>query len=303
MEKGYGTIEVLDCWEFVPWDDSKPFSFIDAMFEQRKALKAAGDGAHVALKLALNSLYGKLAQQIGAYYDWKAKQWIKPPYHQLEWAGYTTSYCRAKILTAALEDIHSVIAFETDALFTTRPLNLPVSDALGDWECTEFTALTYLQSGMYFGTLAEPKWNERTKAYEDQVNKTRGVDCGELTLDHVLPYLANRSAKERYAPAKLSRFIGAGLALMQGMHKWRTWDRMTKQVALEPMGKRIHHPHCKHDSKNKSKPLITFNVWHDTICPFMNDAESCEYPIMWLNPNPDMDAIEELRELETEINV
>lgn len=304
QEKGYGTVEVLDAWEFVEWNDSvKPFAFLNPMFELRKILKAAGDGAEKALKLGYNSIYGKLAQQIGAYYDYKDKCWHKPPYHQLEWAGYTTSYCRAKVLTAALQDMEAVIAFETDAIFTTRPLNLPVSDNLGDWEMTEFTALTYLQSGMYFGTLKKPKWNDRTKEWEDKVTKTRGVDRGELTLDKVLPFLSNRIAKERYAPAKLTRFIGAGLALMQGMHKWRTWDRMTKQVALEPMGKRIHHPHCKHDSKNKNKPLITFNVWHETICPFMTFAESCEYPLMWLNPDPNMDAIEELRNLETEINV
>jgi hypothetical protein len=291
QEKGYGTVGVLDGWEFVPYDDNKPFAFIDDMYKLRQALKAIGDGAEKALKLGMNSIYGKLAQQIGAYYDWNEKQWHKPPYHQLEWAGYTTSYCRAKVLTAALQDISSVIAFETDALFTTRPLDLPISKELGEWECTEFTSLTYLQSGMYFGTLTNGK----------EVSKTRGVDRGELTLEKVLPHLASRNAADRYVPAKLSRFIGAGIALIQGMDKWRTWDKMTKSVALEPMGKRIHHPHCPSDSKDKRRPLIRFNVWHTTICPFMNYAESCEYPIMWLNPNPDMDMLDELRQLETEL--
>jgi hypothetical protein len=316
QQAGYGSIEVLDCWEFVPYTDEKPFAFIEPMYELRKALKAAGDGAEKALKLGYNSIYGKLCQQVGAYYDNDTKEWVKPPYHQLEWAGYTTSYCRAKVLTAALQDMDSIIAFETDALFSSRPLNLPISDNLGDWEMTVFTSLTYLQSGMYYGTLAKPKWNDRTKRYEDKVVKTRGVDrcncdgkhdpsvCGGLTKETVLDYLSNRLAKERYAPAKLSRFIGAGLALMQGIDKWRTWDRMTKSVSLEPMGKRIHHPHCPNDNKrNKSKPFITFNKWHLTVCPFMDDGESCEYPLLWLNPNPNMDMIEELRELDTEMDV
>src|SRR6185437_11524107 len=94
---GYGTMEVLEAWvyDFDP-DAPKPFDFVEGLYLKRKALKAGGDGAHVGIKLGLNSLYGKLAQQIG----WKVTEdgtLRLPPFHQLEWAGFTTSHCRAAV--------------------------------------------------------------------------------------------------------------------------------------------------------------------------------------------------------------
>ena len=63
--KGYGKQTVLEAWVFRPTGDIKPFKFIDGLYLKRKALKAGGDGAQVGIKLALNSLYGKCAQQVG----------------------------------------------------------------------------------------------------------------------------------------------------------------------------------------------------------------------------------------------
>lgn len=306
-ERGYGQMRVIECWYFVPDAGAgKPFAFIDAMYEKRRVLKAAKDGAHVAYKLALNSLYGKTAQQVGWAVNPKTKEVRIPSFHQLEWAGYATSFCRARVLTAALQNLPAVVAFETDAVFSSEPLDVPLADHLGDFEETVFTDLTYVQSGTYF---AVSEGNE--------IIKTRGVDkcrcpkdtaeclCGSMTRTRVLAALAEPRAMDRQVTAKLTRFVGAGIALAQNFARWRTWETVEKRITLEPTGKRIHAGcDCmalRYDENgNAIAHGLTLGRWHATVCPMLNDAHSAEYPIAWINPDPAMKELEELRETENE---
>jgi len=275
-----GTLTVLECWQFMEGNAPRPFAFIDKLYDKRQKLKAAGDGAHVGIKLGLNSLWGKTCQQIG----WRpGKNGSNiPPYHQLEWAGFVTSSCRATVLRAAMRDLSAVIAFETDALFTSRPLALPINRELGGWEATEFSNLTYIQSGLYFGTTRDGK----------QITKTRGVDRGSLTHENVLAGLNKLPA---VTDATLTRFVGLGIALAQNFGRWRRWETMPKRLSLQPAGKRAHFGcnHCHGDT-------FRFGVWHDTLCPFLDMAQSAEFPIAWINPDPAMDVLAELRETVTE---
>jgi hypothetical protein len=186
-------------------------------------------------------------------------------------------------LAAALDNLDSVIAFETDAVFTTEPLNVRIGTDLGDFEVTEFADLTYVQSGVYFGTLTNGK----------KVDKTRGVDLGTLTRPQVLDKLSQQKADDRYVVAKLTRFVGAGVALSQSFARWQRWETIEKKMTLEPSGKRIHLE-CDACDDNG----IAFGRWHETMCPFLTDAHSCEYPIGWINPNPRMSELEEMREAE-----
>jgi hypothetical protein len=278
------SLTVTGAWVFHPTSDIKPFAFIEGLFNKRRALKKAGDGAEMGIKLGINSLYGKTAQQIG----WETKDdgSIRiPPFHQLEWAGFITSVCRSMVLEAVLPNLGSVIAFETDAVFTSEPLNVKVGSGLGEWEKTEFSSLTYVSSGVYFGTTVK-----------GETVKTRGVDLGGLTREEVLDKLSERLAKDRTAVVEVTRFIGAKVALAQKWEKWLSWVTMTKHITLEPTGKRMH-TECRHDNiKDKSKPLITFGVWHPTICPWLENVESAEFPIEWINPDPEMSELSDLRE-------
>lgn len=284
--QGWGSVEVLGCWEFVESDpNNRPFDFIDGLFNKRRALKKARDGAHVGIKLGLNSLYGKLAQQVG----WERKHDGSlriPPFHQLEWAGFTTSYARATVMRAALTNMRAVIAFETDAIFTSEPLDVPIGSALGEFESVEFSNLTYLQSGLYFGELVNG----------EQVNKTRGVDRGSLTRSECIAAMAAPMASDRFAEASLTRFVGAGIALSQSFKRWRRWETMHKRIALTPQGKRVHLdcPACS--PRNNGGTPITLDCWHETLCPFLNNAHSCQFPVEWINPDPNMTELSELRE-------
>ena len=285
QKAGYGQHVILESWQFIPNAGArKPFAFIDSLYKKRQALKAADDGAHVGIKLGLNSLYGKLAQQVGARLR-DDGTWRTPPFHQIEWAGYTTSWCRAKVLMAALQNLESVIAFETDALFTSAPLDVPISEELGDFGPIEFTDLTYVQSGIYFGNKTNGK-----------VAKSRGVDLGRLDRATVLGRFRQLVAADREVTVKLSRFVTIGLALMQSFERWRKWETVTKTIGLEPETKRIHVPLC-----NNCRPgRMELDAWHYTLCPYMGLIKSAEYPVIWCNPDPNMDKLDEFRNREQE---
>lgn len=281
------TFEVLESWECIPDDTSfKPFAFVAELYKKRQELKAKKDGAQVGIKLALNSLYGKLAQQVG----WKAATWKYPvrvpTYHQLEWAGYVTSWCRSRVLLAALTDISSVVAFETDALFTTRPLAVDIGEGLGQWEETAFRSLTYVQSGHYYGT----------KTNGEPVVKCRGVDKGFISRAAVERQLQNPEHL-RVLPASLTRFYGVGIALARGLADyWCKWITEPKQLRLMPTGKRVHGA-CAECDGQSSNSTFKMGVWHSTLCPVFGGVSS-EYPVEWINPNPEMTELSEFRESE-----
>jgi len=280
---GYGEYRVLGAWQFREDENiPKPFAFIEPLFRKRKALKKGGDGAHVGIKLGLNSLYGKLAQQVGAHMT--KSGWRIPPFHQIEWAGYVTSHCRARMLKAALTDIDAIIAFETDALFSSRPLPLDTGDDLGQFGSEAFSNLTYVQSGVYFATHPDGS----------SVTKSRGVDRGDLTRESVLAAFTAKRAEDRQVKTSLTRFVTLGVALAQDFQRWTHWEKLQKAITCEPIGKRIHSPYCEHDAEGMS-----LGVWHETICPFMGDMVSAEYPVLWENPNPAMNELAEMRQEET----
>lgn len=261
-------IPIADGWEYHTSCECAPFAFVEPMYNKRAALKKAGDGAHVGLKLGLNSLYGKLAQQIG----WQPGPPLRlPPYHCLEWAGYVTSHCRAQVYRAAMLAIDDVIAFETDAVFTRVPLPVKLGTALGEWEATEYESLTYLKSGMYFGTLRDGR----------EVEKLRGINRGTLTRDAMIAALERDARGERVTlQAEQTRFIGLGLAMSQDMGKWRRWITSPREIKVWLNGKRI-------DLLDKRDIWADYgDGWQETqIGVAHTDEHSHPYEVEWINPD------------------
>lgn len=254
-----GTLDFLGGVVFEPSGNDKPFAFVADYYDKRRELKAKGDGAHVAYKLGLNSLYGKLAQQIG--YTHTEKGLKLPAFHCLSWAGYITSHCRAAMLNIVMENLDNVIAFETDAVFTTVPLDVPVSPEMGDFEMTEFESLTYIASGLYEGRLTNGK----------EIIKTRGVNRGSVPYGSYREALKNR---QPYIEASQTRFIGAGYANHTDWNNWQQWHTGPKMISTMPMtGKRWHLP-CNDTYK--------LDIWHPTFCPVMDKAPNEPYPLAWL---------------------
>lgn len=218
----------------------RPFTFVEEMYKRRRQWKDNGISAQRALKLALNSLYGKMAQRAG----WSEGEPI-PRWHQLEWAGYVTSATRAKLygaISALADTPNAILAVETDAIFSSVPFptsepSLVIGKGLGEWEETTYDAITYLQSGVY--------WAEQNGKV---IDKYRGFDKGTLPHEAAMAYLtaldkAYASGRDLDSIPNLSgvttRFIGMGL----GLHTkavWRSWETEPRALRFGGGGKRSH---------------------------------------------------------------
>lgn len=216
-------------WVFRPATGDRPFAFIEAMYDQRRLFITQGNPAERALKLILNSIYGKLAQTVG--YDEERNE--PPRWHQLESAGYITSYTRARIYNAILQSPESIIAVETDAVFSTVPLDLPLSDKLGDWELKLHNEITYLQSGFYYAI--EPD-GEVICRYRGMDRDPETKQPAGLPYEDVLDILRlktgfpNRESPRLYT--SMTRFIALGLGL-RTQSVWRSWERTDKGVNID----------------------------------------------------------------------
>lgn len=219
-------VTIHEAWEWVD-DGSEPFSFVADMYRQRQEWKRGGNPAQLALKLALNSMYGKTAQRVGHNKETGAP----PQWHQLEWAGYVTSSCRAAIYAAmSLCAPGEVIAVETDGIFTTRPLPLPVGKGLGEWDASEYEGICYVQSGVYY-TKSHGSWDKA---------KTRGFNVGAVPFSAVREYLRTHNVFGPGLTGRVTRFHGMRTGLNNG--NWRKWLPQDRELSWGFDGKRVHRP-------------------------------------------------------------
>jgi hypothetical protein len=164
---------VKEAWIFTPSDASeKPFAFLHEIYRQRMQYKRAEpyDAREKYYKLPPNSLYGKMAQRVGGAQteDGRKPPSTANPYY----AAAITANCRRRLVEAGLLDPHSVVAFMTDGIVTTRRLeglpnvvNEGDESQLGDWEYAPVQGGTFLHAGVY----------SMRKAGKE-LTKTRGVD-------------------------------------------------------------------------------------------------------------------------------
>ena len=234
--------DVQGGWVFRPSSDARPFAFMQELYDSRRILKGPPyNPAERAIKLILNSIYGKLAQTIG----WDRKKMLPPVWHQLEWAGYITSYTRAKIFQAIQQAPAAIIAVETDAIFSTIPLDLPESELLGDWECKMHEEVTYLQSGFYYAI--EPMGNTICR-YRGMDRDSRNGQPMGLPYEVVQAHLKHRTGQPRKESGTMytqtTRFIGLGMG-MQTESVWRSWEKKDHAISLDGdkyISKRYHDP-------------------------------------------------------------
>lgn len=128
----------------------KPFDFVPALYDERVRIGKSGRG--LVLKLGLNSLYGKLAQSVGA-----------APYANPIWAGLITSLSRARLI----DDYTRVgadrcVMLATDGVFYSLPApdGYNVGTGLGEWdEVCHADGMFIIQPGLYFvsSELGKPK--------------------------------------------------------------------------------------------------------------------------------------------------
>lgn len=130
-----------------PLNATNPLLFIPEMYDKRAQLKREGKAEQLALKLAMNSGYGKLAQSKGAHV--KDGILVRPGFHEIVWAGWITAKTR-QMIREALWSVppNQLIATETDSVFSIVPLNLDVGPGLGQWELVMYDGIKYIANGI-----------------------------------------------------------------------------------------------------------------------------------------------------------
>ena len=243
----------------------KPFAFVADMYEQRALLKKQGKPEQLALKLALNSLYGKLAQSKGARHE--GNVWLYPTFHEIVWAGLITAYARNKINNA----LHSVpkeniIATETDSIFSLTPLDLELGEGLGCWDLEILEGIKYIQSGISL-VKKGGKWTFKSRGFT--------VKKSENEVEIWSQFLA---MKEPCLQVKQTRFGTDPRAL----RTFSTWYETLYQLRLDnnPLEKRTHNycPNCE-------TGLGYADTLHRLAVPPLTPAPSTPYEFVW-NSDP-----------------
>lgn len=263
----------LDCWEYV-YDGAKPFHWVHKDYDRRLFLKSIGSPLQLGTKLQLNSIYGQFAQRVGWQHNGKA-----PSSHQLEWAGYITSMCKAMVQRAATYAYSndSLVSIDTDGLYTTAPipadiLSNGIGKALGQWEQQTYTGILHWQSGIYWLRNRDREWNKP---------KSRGTPSANMSIDMAWEALPS------YGDLHLSRknFIGYKLALQGRYDTWRTWEDQTIDIAFAGgSGSKRYHPYAGVLSKG-CKGCQNGGGLHRTIPTpeFVRDQSSCMHNLPWID--------------------
>ena len=225
-------IMLHEWYAFVPAGHNRPLDFVPDIYWQRQQWVKEGFAAEKVLKLGLNSLYGKMAQQQG----WKEHdgKLIIPRFHNLAWAGYVTAGTRAQLVRTACYRAADIVSFQTDGIYSLSPLSLEVDRAktLGGWSGDTCDGILQVQPGVYF-VLEQREWKENSRGYER----------GSIQRDEVIDLYRHAwrpDVTELIYPARVKRFVTYGSVLQSAEQQkyWRTFKTSRRDLDLLPTGKR-----------------------------------------------------------------
>jgi len=259
--------EIIEYWEYRPHEPSlRPFTFVLELYNKRQELKANGIAAEKTYKLTLNSLYGKMAQQLGASLEQDAdgNSFVKkPPFFSMAWAGMITAGARAELILAscACPCPKGMIMVMTDGIYSLVPLNIPTAKkVLGAWEPPEYyDEFVVAQAGVYWyhkpvytaldKKTLKPKPCTMDKAtkkalFDDEspyvmgggwTAKQRGFDRDSMLTPKLVKDAWNVGKREIEVP--VTRFYNYGMALMgkAGSDTWAkrcTWTTSSEKRVL-----------------------------------------------------------------------
>jgi len=203
--------------EFIPGNDERPYAFVANLYKMRREAKDAKvyDIVEKAIKLAINSLYGKTAQTVGGEKGEPPK--CVCPYY----AAAITTNCRARLMQAALLAPYNIVSFMTDGIISTRELKeLPrAKDSrrkdidLGDWEFDKKTGGFFFMSGWYAFFGGNGKTKPRTRGI-DPTKFVLRMSLKEFFTEHVLSGWRKPGQDEtsRFIHFKLNTYVTAGAA-------------------------------------------------------------------------------------------
>jgi DNA polymerase type B, organellar and viral len=268
--------EFLDGWVFDEDDPTdRPFAWVQDYYDLRTALKNAGDALQLTYKLIINSVYGQLAQRTG----WDRKNRTAPKSHQLEWAGYITSACRAAMYQVAVALGDALISIDTDGVYAMKPIPVVAGKKLGEWELAEYDEGVFWQSGIY--ALRTDLGYPEELGYGWHRGKTRGIPRGAYSPEQLIRAL---DTGEEELKLRLTTFVGYGLALQGRYSNINQWLQEERTITFGGQGKRYHNVpfYC-------AKGSCPGNGIHNFIPPPALEGSQNSYPhyLPWLGNNPE----------------
>lgn len=198
-------------WLYESHCNCRWFDFVDDYYQKRLNLGKSAKG--YVLKLAGNSIYGKLAQSIGY-----------APFANPVWAGLITAGCRAQLIDAYSQDPDDTYMLATDGIFVSKKLDLSISRELGDWEETVHPdGMFIVQPGIYF--------------IGDE-SKTRGVERGRIAamrsdFEAQWNKFVTSHGLDHTVSIPVQNFITARQAIQR--NRWDiagTWETTTRELSF-----------------------------------------------------------------------
>jgi len=212
-------------WRYHATCNCDPFAWIERMFKDRAAMERERPGSGIALKLVLNSMYGKLAQRVGAR-----------PYFNSVWSGLITALTRARV-RALYDQGYPVVMFATDAVFVlgdehpfgnTMHTDYRMGSGLGEWEhAGRYEHLTIFQPGVYF--------DEQAAKF-----KTRGVPMREIR-ERAGEFIAAANTPDGSVEMRMSNHLGIRQCLAWGPKRYPdlgNWLDAPRTMRVDPTAKR-----------------------------------------------------------------
>jgi hypothetical protein len=292
-------IRVTEAMFFVPATDEKPFAFVQELFDLHASIMAQDkdDVRAVILKLAINSIYGKLAQSVGRKGD--------PPAFASPWmAAAITAGTRRMLIEAALTAPDSVICFNVDGIVSLKLLDVfvPPSKTLGHWEHEQAIGGVFVQSGVYAVI------KDRTKGDKGVKIASRGFSPQNIGVSEEISWTQAmlkvlfedipacwREEKPTYVFERQQYMtVGASLARNppppvkgRGARRpWRpsligSWIKSEGKLQLDAMSRKRIVPQDRGLRSSRSEGLITLTVNH---WPYGGEVESFPYRPNWMDP-------------------
>lgn len=197
----------------------RPFSYVRDIYAKRMVFKRLPKDnpsrmAEKAFKWALAATYGQIARRVG----WDRFRKKPPKNHQLEWAGFITSWCKAQMYKLASQYPDDLVSIDTDSVTLTCPADVDLGEQLGQWELTYAESGVFFQSGVYF-LRKDGDWFE---------GKMRGME--------------QRRGKPLVSPEMLADAIREGKSITLRPKRRYVSVRMALNGQFEHQGEWAEHP-------------------------------------------------------------
>lgn len=226
-------------WELVRKCSCQPFAFVPDLY----AARIARPENKQVLKLAMNSLYGKLAQSAGGGSRWSSRVW----------AGIITATTRARMLDLIRShgDESKLVAIATDGAYSTERLAIDGAE-LGGWEVGEKGFMTFVRPGIYWSHADVLKWygapTLETRATATKAIRSRGIGRAHLLTQVSAAEAAIARGDERAELGLTTQFGGARETVYRTPSNaikrsplFGQWYEQAARLSLAPEPKRDAH--------------------------------------------------------------